>query len=283
VLLVQDGACNVTWATGKGANLRAMLIDPGADKLFIPGAPETFTVKVFNYAAFAAPLYFEWDFGDGALASGTLLPADLTSDGLGNVTFTVSHAYAVEFGGAASVRVLDAAGAIALDAVGVACNEGSDADGDVLSVCAEVVIGTDPADVDTDGDGCSDGEEVLQASQFFGGRRNPLNEWDFFDVPVPALRPGDASGVRNKTVTLGDALAVVYYAGAGQNGPPNINGVDYDSDLNANGVPDGREYDRVPSQVPGEPWHSGPPNAYITLADGLVAHNQIGHSCLALP
>jgi len=181
VFLVQDGACNVTWATGKGAKLRTMLIDAGADKVYVPDTPLSYTTTVFDVASLTMPLYYEWDFGDGTLESATLLPADLTPDGLGNATFTVDHAYSGVIAGTADVTVLDAAGGIATDAVGFACDDSSDADADLLSICDELPIGTDPADTDTDDDGCADGEEVLN-EPLYGGGRDPLNHWDFYDV-----------------------------------------------------------------------------------------------------
>jgi hypothetical protein len=49
-------------------------------------------------------------------------------------------------------------------------------------------------------------------------------------------------------------------------------------DNNANGVPDGSEYDRVAAAS-----FSGPPNGAITIADVGVVLAQVGHSCLAAP
>ena len=58
----------------------------------------------------------------------------------------------------------------------------ADTDGDTLSNLTEFGLGTDPCEVDTDQDGCSDGEEVAPKSEAaFGGGRNPLYFWDFFD------------------------------------------------------------------------------------------------------
>ena len=74
--------------------------------------------------------------------------------------------------------------------------------------------------------------------------RNPLNPWDFADVPVPAL---PAAGVRNGAVTLGDVGAALAWVGRVNNGPPDGSGHDYDDDNNANGVEDGAEYDRSPA------------------------------------
>ncbi|OGO49693.1 MAG: hypothetical protein A2148_00550 [Chloroflexi bacterium RBG_16_68_14] len=56
-----------------------------------------------------------------------------------------------------------------------------DKDGDLLTNDEETLIyGTDPLDPDTDGDGCRDGVELSFPANF-GGLRNPLNQWDFFD------------------------------------------------------------------------------------------------------
>lgn len=116
---------------------------------------------------------------------------------------------------------------------------------------------------------------------FLGGQRDPLNPWDFFDVPVPALLPSNTTGVRNKLVSLSDVLADLTYVGTAAANPnaANANGAKYGSDLNNNGVVDGREYDRAPSIVPGEPWHSGPPNGVVTLGDVLVVLAQVGTNC----
>ena len=61
---------------------------------------------------------------------------------------------------------------------------GADTDGDGLTNEQEALLGTNPCDPDTDGDGCTDGTEVQTAagSETTGGLRNPLNQWDYFDV-----------------------------------------------------------------------------------------------------
>ena len=79
----------------------------------------------------------------------------------------------------------------------------SDTDGDGLSdgdelagvTGAKAALGTfitDPLDADTDGDGCTDGAEV-GSDERQGGRRDPLNPDDFYDVDGDALVavPGD--------------------------------------------------------------------------------------------
>jgi hypothetical protein len=157
-----------------------------------------------------------------------------------------------------------------------------DGDADALGdACEAAPYGTSVTDPDTDDDGCADGREVrtLAFTPQQGGDRDALSPWDFFDVPVPALTASSPGGTRNEAVLLADALAVVFYAGTSDGGGANLNGVDYDTDLNGNGVDDGREYDRLPSAIPGKPWRSGAPSGAVTLSDALVAVNQAGHSC----
>ncbi|MEX1255687.1 MAG: flexitail domain-containing putative surface protein [Dehalococcoidia bacterium] len=88
-----------------------------------------------------------------------------------------------------------------------------DSDGDGLYDATEPLLGTDPQDADTDGDGCLDGSEV-NGSAPFGGERNALYFWDFFDAPTgaPAARDG--------IVAVGDIGAVVARFGALRQPPP---------------------------------------------------------------
>lgn len=154
-----------------------------------------------------------------------------------------------------------------------------DYDGDTLSSIAEYAqTHTDPCVRDTDRDRCSDGEEA-GADPLLGGDRDPNSPWDFFDVRVPALTAADPSGQRNGAVTLADARAILWYVGTVDNRGANATGVDYDSDLNYDGVEDGREYDRAPSLTAGKPWRSAAPNDAVTLQDVLVALAQVGATC----
>ena len=98
-------------------------------------------------------------------------------------------------------------------------------------------------DPDTDGDGCANYQEA-RPDWRLGGRRDAGIAWDVFDVPLPALSPGALEGTRDHAVTMADVLGVLLYTGAREGGPVNGNGVQYDSDLNGNGAPDGSEYDR---------------------------------------
>ncbi len=180
-----------------------------------------------------------------------------------------------------------------------------DSDGDGLQDGTEVGTGTSPGEVDTDGDSLADGVEFailltnplspnsdgdsctdpqeLGVNQAMGGRRSPLIPWDFFDVPVPALSSSASEGQRDRLVNMSDVLAVVAYIGTGVGRGPNATGVAYDDDVDGDGVPDGRNYDRTPSEVSGQPWRSGPPDGSVGIQDALVAIVQVGHACAPAP
>lgn len=147
---------------------------------------------------------------------------------------------------------------------------------------AAAAAGCVPVTTDTDADGCTDVEEN-GPNHVLGGDRDPNNQYDFFDTPVPALLPTQTTGTKDKTASLADVLAVLRYVGTVNNGPPNSDGADYDTDLNVNGVNDGVEYDRAPSSNVAKPWRSGAPNGSVTLQDALVALAQVGDSCAAPP
>jgi hypothetical protein len=258
VIQVQDGACNIASATGKGTKLATMQIEALGDGQFVPGEPEAFPVKVYNYATLTAPLYFAWDFGDGTLTSGTLAPGDLTPDGLGNVVFSVDHTYALGDTGTASVSVMDAGGGIGLDEVEFGCDGGDDDDADALSICTELVIGTNPLVNDTDGDGCADGEELLNPTHTTGGQRDPLYFWDFYDVT------GD------KAVSdLSDTLAILHHFGHGYNGGAYVDASD---NLMDRFVPN-----------PAQPWRSAEANDGVDLRDTLANLASFGDSCFGPP
>ncbi|OGO49684.1 MAG: hypothetical protein A2148_00490 [Chloroflexi bacterium RBG_16_68_14] len=106
---------------------------------------------------------------------------------------------------------------------------------------------------DNDGDGCTTSEE-FGTDAGAGGRRNPLNPWDFYDV--------NGDGVVN---VLGDILPV-----ASAFGPST--GPNYDAAL-----------DRSPPPPGAEPWDLGPPDGAITIEDVLAVAGQFGHRCLGPP
>ena len=138
----------------------------------------------------------------------------------------------------------------------------------------------DRCDADDDGDGCTDTLEVGD-NHLDGGQRDPLDGWDFFDVPAPALSEINPGGTQNKAVTLADVQATLYYVGTRLSSPTltNANGVSYGGDFNGNGVYDGQEYDRTPSAFPGQPWRSGPSNGAVSLQDVQVGLAQVGDNC----
>lgn len=161
-----------------------------------------------------------------------------------------------------------------------------DSDGDALgNACEGLLYETDASNGDTDGDGCPDGREsrYLTYSAQSGGERDPLSPWDFYDVPLPALTTARPAGARNHVVTLADVLGVLAYVGTSEGGGATPDGLRYDSDLNGNGVQDGREYDRSPSYNLLKPWRSEGPDGAVTLQDVTVALKQVGDSCLAPP
>jgi YVTN family beta-propeller protein len=145
--------------------------------------------------------------------------------------------------------------------------------------------------VDTDGDGCSDAEELAMGF-------DPLNPWDFFDVPVPANTDPTPNGSKNKAINLQDVIAVLKYVGTSDGGPPNGNGVDYDSLKDgdwtgpATMYPDGsvdeldevgRRFDRSPGTEPNPPWEVGPPDGVISMSDVSAVLAQVGLSCAGPP
>jgi hypothetical protein len=153
------------------------------------------------------------------------------------------------------------------NAVSDPCND--DNDGDGLTDNAELgVYHTDPMSADTDGDHCLDSKE----SQF---TLNPLNPWDFYSVPVPALvvASSPAGVLPNNVVSASDAQAVFVYFKNGAVAGSQV----YQQDLNLNGVPDGIEYDRTLTG----PLRSGAPDGVVSAADAQLAFAQFkaGFAC----
>ncbi|TAK62277.1 MAG: carboxypeptidase regulatory-like domain-containing protein, partial [Dehalococcoidia bacterium] len=150
-------------------------------------------------------------------------------------------------------------------------NAGADTDGDGLRDDAETNTGvyvaptdagSNPALVDTDGDACGDGQEVLR---YF---LNPVNQWDFFSVPVPALfvAPNPALVHKDKIVSAADAQAVFAYFSKGAM----IGNPFYEQDLDGDGAKDGLQYDR---SFDG-PGRTGPPDGIISAVDAQLAFAQ---------
>ena len=126
------------------------------------------------------------------------------------------------------------------------------------------------SDADIDGDGCSDPQESLLAPP-----ANFLNRWDFYSVPVPALfiAPNPVAVSRDGIIGASDAQAVFgYFKKTARTGT-----IEYEQDLNANGVKDGVEYDRSFAG----PGMSGAPDGVIAASDAQVAFAQFkkGYHC----
>lgn len=147
---------------------------------------------------------------------------------------------------------------------------GGDIDGDGLVACQEQAAGTDPQVADTDLDGCKDGRELSTNAQQ-GGMRNPLNRWDFFDVPV-------GSTPRDKIITISDINAVkARYFTNDANGTAAIN---RNTDPFSLPPPTGYHpaFDRGPLIGP-DPWDLGPPDGRIDISDILAVIKQYFHNC----
>ena len=155
-------------------------------------------------------------------------------------------------------------------------DDNADPDSDGLTSLTELSLGTNPCVNDTDRDGCADGEEPPIGF-------NPLNPWDFYDVPVPANTDPTPNGSKDRIVNLQDVVAVLKYVGTSNNGPINPGGVDYDSDKNSDTTKDGIDYDRSPGPLPSPPWDAGSPDGTVNLQDVVVILHQVGMSCANPP
>ena len=119
-----------------------------------------------------------------------------------------------------------------------------DADGDALTNGAEHGFGTAPCAADTDGDGCGDGVELGPEARF-GGQRNPLSAWDFYDVTGDRrIDARDISAVRTRYAT---------HAG-----------------------PELAYWDRSYGVAI---WAPGPPNGAIDAVDLSLVRSAFGHVC----
>ena len=125
----------------------------------------------------------------------------------------------------------------------------TDADADGLSNLQESQLGTGPcvSDTDTDGDGCTDGQE-LGPDERLGGQRNPLDPWDYFNPT------GD------KQNRVDDILAVAQHFGL------DSGDLGYDT-----------RYDRT--YMGPNAWNTGPPDGTVSVADILAILHLYGHDC----
>lgn len=156
VIQVQDGACNVAVATGKGATLNAVGVDAGPDQVIPEAAPNVFTARIEAYAGLVAPVSYVWDFGDGSFASAPLGPSDVILQGDGSATFTVQHQYdaSLVIPVLAAIKVTDSAGGVGTDAL-VAAIEAPDGDLDddlILDVDDNCIVVPNPTQGNTNGE-----------------------------------------------------------------------------------------------------------------------------------
>jgi hypothetical protein len=105
----------------------------------------------------------------------------------------------------------------------------------------------DPAD--TDGDGCTDQQE-LGPNPGLGGQRDPLNPWDYFNPTGDLVNRSD------------DISAVVAKYGHDDGASPEYH----------------VNYDRTPLEG-ANPWQFGPPNGTIRSFDVSAAVASYGHDC----
>jgi len=103
-----------------------------------------------------------------------------------------------------------------------------------------------------DGDACLDGEE-LGINHVFGGQRNPVHFYDFYDVDG------------TKSIGLSDTLLILQHFGHAANGDALDNLLD--------------RY--IPDMA--QPWRTAEANNGIGLLDALVNLRSFGDSCAGLP
>ncbi len=193
-------------------------------------------------------------------SSGPQSGVDLTTpQTLASVTFNVVGASTGSALTLANVNVFDPSGTEL-----ASCNPTVT----VTTSCAGASISTSSG-VDSDGDGCGDLEEAAYPDL------SPDDAWDFFSVPVPALfeAPNPTMVFKDAGVSASDAQAVFAYFKRSAK----IGTVEYEQDLNANGIKDGVEYDR---SVAGAGM-SGAPDGVVSASDAQLAFAQfkLGYQC----
>jgi hypothetical protein len=114
------------------------------------------------------------------------------------------------------------------------------------------------SDADRDNDACGNAYETPDRSI------DPLNPWDFYSVPVPALLLGQPSTRDNGVGVTQDVVALLKYSGKTSASPEYL--ADYDND----GVRDGWQYDRSLVNVAGVN-RPGKPDGGIGVSTDVVA------------
>lgn len=124
--------------------------------------------------------------------------------------------------------------------------------------------------IDSDGDACSDQEE-LGPNKALGGQRNPHNYCDFYDITNLTM----VIAAKDKAVSGFDLNILLYYMNsfAGDRGL-------YDGDTNHNGTPDGNEMDFSGLY---SIWPNSGPDGAISGWDLNDLLTQLNDSCVAPP
>ena len=145
-------------------------------------------------------------------------------------------------------------------------------DEDGIPTPFELLMGTNACTADSDGDGCSDLQE-LGPDPGLGGGRDPLNPWDFFDVP-------DSANARDGLINGRDISRILaHYGISDANGTAPLN---RSSDPLSPPSPEGTYHPafdrsrRVNAQ--NEP-SLGPPDGRVTGFEISSVLSQYGHSC----
>jgi TolB protein len=280
-------------ATGSGGPaLIESCFDPTATYSLTPGDELTVTCGSATTQVVWGPVTATFGSLIATLPTGSLVLVEEPMDGVLDVTSSPTSVSDVTFGGLTIspgntvIGVVDSDGDGLADAVetdtGVFVSPGDtgtdpmdpDTDSDDLFDGPEVVIhGSNPFLIDTEGDGCADGEE-LGATAALGGGRNPTFFWDFFDVPTPP------SYTRDRAVSVADISAVVARFGAARPGGPPDKSTALAEAQSAPPLPPAYHagYDRTPNGS-----LTGPPDGAISVQDIGRAVAQFGHSCIGAP
>jgi hypothetical protein len=137
----------------------------------------------------------------------------------------------------------------------------ADGDGDLVQ---------NDVDADDDNDGCTDTQEFQSAltTEIFGGRRDPHNFWDFYDVPT------GGGFTRDLSVSALDIFAVVGRFNTA--GSPLIDPLSLPPAMGYHTA-----YDRGLILGPNV-WNLGPANGSVSATDIFGVLGQFTHSCVIL-
>ena len=127
--------------------------------------------------------------------------------------------------------------------------------------------------VDTDGDGCTDAQELGPLAAL-GGQRDPESFWDLFDVPVG--EPAE----RDRRVNILDIGAIVTRFGAASETPPTKEEALAEALSPPPPAPAYHAASDRGGPIPGqELWNLLPPDGSINIIDVAAAVVQFGHTC----